>query len=98
MRIFYAQWGRLGLQTRLLTAFGLLALIALLLAGTGYVSTKRVGAYVQEVGGETLPAMENLLRAQQQLEVIPRAGRTPRRAGSDFGSRLTRRPIPRCGP
>lgn len=76
MSFIHTQWGRLGLQTRLLTAFGLLALIALLLAGTGYVSTKRVGAYVQEVGGETLPAMENLLRAQQQLEVIRAAQRT----------------------
>lgn len=67
---------RRGRQRRLLAAFGVLAGIALLLAGVGYWSTQRVGAYAAEVGGKALPGMENLPRAQLELETVRVAQRT----------------------
>lgn len=66
----------LSLRSRLLLAFSFLALLGLLVAAIGYVSTRRVGAHVTELGGSVLPSQESLAAMQAELERIQVAQRT----------------------
>lgn len=57
-------------------AFGVVAAIALIVAGVGYFATKRVSGYVDHIGSHTLPAMESLLDLRYALERARVAQRT----------------------
>lgn len=66
----------LSLRLQLLLAFGVIASIALVVAGIGYLATHRVSGYVNHIGEHTMPAMEGLLESRFELESVRVAQRT----------------------
>lgn len=77
---------KFSLQTRLLSAFGVVTVVTIGIAALGFFATKRVGDYVHGIGKESLPAVQSLLVAKSSLESIRVAQRTllsPNLVGED---------------
>lgn len=67
---------RLGLGTKLISGFLLVACIAAAIGVVGFVGLRGMGVQINQIGGVNLPSIDSLLRITKDLEAVRVAQRT----------------------